>query len=219
LSPELEEIEPAKTEHELRRLLRPEAQSGLLDRLGRYLDLGRWGFKLTYVDPRYDTVVYDSPKCRAMFSLRIDVREGDAIAVRYARSHVSNDVSVVMEWQGESCFAWHNIRLAPFWQFLEGISATEAAGHLRAKVHWSVGQTFRETELGRSLRGPDASVALHGYIWQHYGERLFSLFDIRRPDLWEEFRRFLREYYELLPNHPFIRRSLEVWGIPPWNVC
>ena len=216
----LDEGGKAKREREIKQQLRPEIQSGLIDRLERYLDPAHWGFRLSYVHQLTGRkVIYDSPACRVKFSLLIDVREGDSIQTWYARSHVPDDADLLMEWQGERCFAWHNIRLDPFWQFLEGISASEAAEHLRAKIYWSVGQAFRETELGRSLRGPDASLALHAYIWQHYGERLFSLFDIRRPDLWEEFRRFLREYYELLPNHPFIRRNQEVWGIPPWNVC
>ncbi len=209
----------AERQSELRAQLRPEVQSGLIARLESYLDLDQWGFRLAYVNPRYDSVIYDSPRCRIKVSLLIDRREGDEMRISYARSHVGDDVEVVMEWQGERCFAWHNIRLDPFWQFLEGITPQEAAEHFRTRTRWSAGKAFRETELGKSLRGADATIAFHGYLWQHYGEQLFSMFDVRRPELWEEFRRFLRGYYELLPDHPLIRRPMERWGIPPWNVC
>jgi len=209
----------AERESELRAQLRPEVQSGLIARLEKYVDLDRWGFRLTHVDPRYDSVIYDSPSCRVMFTLYIDLREGDEIRTSYARSHVPNDVEVVMEWQGERCFPWHNIMLTPYWEFLEGLTAAEAAEKYRARLRWPAGYAFRETDLGRSLEGADASVAFQSYVWQHYGERLFAQFDVRRPELWEEFRRFLREYYQLLPDHPLIRRPMERWGIPPWNVC
>lgn len=209
----------AGSERELRQLLRPEVKSGLIDRLERYLDLDRWGFRLTYVDPRHDKVVYASSACRVKATLLIDRREGDAVQLKYARSHAPDDVELLMEWQGERCFAWHNIMVAPYWEFLEGFSAGEAAEHLRARVRWPLHAAFSATELGGSLQGADWSVAQEGYLWQHNGERLFSLFDVRKPELWEEFRRFLREYYELLPDHPFIRRHLQMYGIPPWNVC
>ena len=209
----------AERESELRAHLRPEVQSRLIARLERYLDLSRWGFRLSYVDPQHDSVIYDSPRCRVHFSLLIDLREGDEIPISYARSHVGNDVEVVMEWQGERCFAWHNIMLDPYWEFLEGLTAAEAAEQFRTRTRWRAGPAFRETELGRTLRQADAMVAFHGYLWEHYGERLFSLFDVRQAEVWEEFRSVLREFYELLPDHPFIRRRLEMWGAPPWSVC
>jgi len=109
--------------------------------------------------------------------------------------------------------------LFTLWEFLEGSSAQEAAEHFRARVRWPLHAAFSATELGRTLKRADWSVAQEGYLWQQYGERLFSLFDVGQPAQWEELRSFLREYYELLPDHPFIWRNLEVWGIPPWNVC
>jgi hypothetical protein len=210
----------AERESELRAQLRPEVQSGLIARLERFLDLDRWGFRLNYVHLHSGRkVIYDSPSCRVKFSLLIDLREGDEIGVWYARSHVPDDVDLVMDSQGERCFAWHNIMVSPYWEFLEGSSAQEAAEHFLARFRWPLHAAFSATELGRTLQGVEWSVAQEGFLWQHYGERLFSLFDVRRPELWEVFRRFLHEYYELLPDHPFIRRNREVWGIPPWSVC
>src|SRR5210317_121476 len=34
-------------------------------------------------------------------------------------------------------------------------------------------------------------------IWEHYGQSLFDLFDLRQPELWKEYRVFLKEYYQL----------------------
>ncbi len=64
----------------------------------------------------------------------------------------------------------------------------------------------------------DYSLALEGFIWEYYGERLFSLFDLSQPERWEQFRRFLREYYELTDDD-LISWDLQLWGIPPWQVC
>jgi hypothetical protein len=38
----------------------------------------------------------------------------------------------------------------------------------------------------------------HSILWAHYNGKLFELFDLRRPDLWEAYREFLKEYYALL---------------------
>ena len=210
----------AEKERELKQQLRPEILVGLIERLERFLDPARCELRLSYVRlPTGRNVIYDSPKCRVKFSLLIDKREGDEIGIWYARSHVPNDVDLVMDWRGERCFPWHDIVVGPHWEFLEGSSAQEAAEHFRARVRWPLHAAFSATELGRTLKRADWSVAQEGYLWQQYGERLFSLFDVGQPAQWEELRSFLREYYELLPDHPFIWRNLEVWGIPPWNVC
>ena len=31
-------------------------------------------------------------------------------------------------------------------------------------------------------------------IWEHYEQRFFELFDLRRPDLWDDYIGFLKEY-------------------------
>ncbi len=86
-------------EEELKTQLRPEARERLIGRIERFLDLERWGFHLSYVVPKSknDKVIYDSPWCRVKFTLLIDLREGDEMAIWYARSHVPNDVELVME--------------------------------------------------------------------------------------------------------------------------
>jgi hypothetical protein len=38
-------------------------------------------------------------------------------------------------------------------------------------------------------------VRLNAHIWKKYGQRLFDLLDLRRPDLWDRYRGFLKEYY------------------------
>lgn len=193
------------SEAELKNQLSPEFQRGLIGRFERYMDLERWQFRLSHVYT--DTgrkVIYDSPWCRIKLSLLIDLRDGDEMHISYARSHVTNDVEFLKEWRGELCFAWHNIRLAPFWQFIEGYSVDEAAELDRAKARWPAYQSFKETELGATLQGVDWAVAFHGFVWDHYGERLFSLFDMRNPERWEEFRRYIKEFYRLRPYKPML---------------
>lgn len=43
---------------------------------------------------------------------------------------------------------------------------------------------------------------MHASFWEHYGQRLFELFDLRRPDLWDEYTRFVVEYRRLDGRKP-----------------
>jgi hypothetical protein len=42
-----------------------------------------------------------------------------------------------------------------------------------------------------------AETETHAMIWEHYGQRLFELFDLRRPDLWEKYSSFVIQVYDL----------------------
>jgi len=56
-------------------------------------------------------------------------------------------------------------------------------------------------ELGLEWQQPEWLTRIHSSIWEHYGERLFELFDIRHPELWEKYIDFLKEY-DRLNNFP-----------------
>jgi hypothetical protein len=141
-------------------------------------------------------------------------RDGDEISIAYGRGHAPSDDSIV-EWNGERCFPWHNLWVLNVTEFLEGFSPSDVLERRRKKIDTPERIAFLETDLGRGLRGPEWGVALEGFVWETYGDRLFSLFDLREPQRWEDLRRFVREYYARQPGLD----SLDVFGIPRWNIC
>jgi hypothetical protein len=56
---------------------------------------------------------------------------------------------------------------------------------------------------------PELTLAMHKSIWKTYGQNLFELFDLRRPDLWEQYRKFLKEYYDIKGRSPNIHPPLD----------
>ena len=119
-----------------------------------------------------------------------------------------------MIWNGQTCRCWHNI-LDPL-RFLDGLSPSEAYNQAKIEKQLPIiARKFRQSELGKRLLNeypPKAAIALQSVLWGHYGQMLFELFDQRRPNLWEEYRIFLKEYYRLLE----MRAS---YGPPYENVC
>ena len=200
----------------LKDLLGVEARSRLLGRLERYLDFERWGFQLAHVEPNSGPVIFDSPKCRVLCRLSME-RGADEIGIVYGRRHAPNDRSL-LEWEGEKCFAWHNLRILHVTDFLEGLSVAQVVERNRQKLRAPDIVAFMETGRSAGLAGPDASVALEDFIWERYGDRLFSLFDVRHPQRWEELRRFVKMYYELQPE-PKELSTEKLFGIPPWQIC
>ena len=82
--------------------------------------------------------------------------------------------------------------------------------------HLPIGiRNFNASDIGIKLQAeyhPKYVVVLQSAVWKHYGQKLFDLFDLRHPDLWEEYRKFLEEYYKLLG-------MTASYGPPYENVC
>ena len=159
-------------------------------------------------------VIYNSEVCRLsfMFSYKRYTNE-DELSIQYGRLHAPNE-EPFMIWNGEECRCWHNI-LVPL-RFLDGLTPSEAYKQVMVDKQLPiVVRNFRESNLGKELMKeyhPKAAIVLHAALWRYYGKRLFELFDLRRPDLWEEYRQFIREYYKLLGTK-------SVYGPPYENVC
>ncbi len=91
-----------REEQALKARLTPEFGRWLLEPVERYMPLERWGFRLTYVEvhPARAGLIYDSPACRVNFNYVPGRFPGDhRIGIHYARSHVPNDVDLIMEWR------------------------------------------------------------------------------------------------------------------------
>lgn len=107
-----------------------------------------------------------------------------------------------MIWNGEECHAWHKLRLALL--FLDGRSPAQAANMKGSSLLTS---TYYEDEYRQKFnrRQPEWLLSMHMEIWEHYGKSFFELFDVRRPDLWERYRQFLKEFYDIEGRSSFIK--------------
>ena len=41
---------------------------------------------------------------------------------------------------------------------------------------------------------------MHAEIWSQYGQKLFNLFDSRRSEAWEQYRLFIKTFYNISPE-------------------
>ncbi len=184
----------------------------LIALLERNLDFRRWRFKVSYTNftqvggPK---VIYNSEWCRVKFSLSYEMgRRFDELLLLYGRLHAP-DEGVTMLWNGEECLCWHNLRWSPI-LFLDGLSPEEAA-HFKGKP--PLVEQFWQSEEGKKLYWtyhPEFRLRIESILWEHYGQRLFELFDLRRSELWGQYVRFNREYYKILN-----RKSIPGFPFPP----
>ena len=171
-----------------------------------FLDLARWGFKESYQSVEPSKLIYDSEWCRVNLVWGgWDPIEGNSVSVYYGRLHASSE-KATMIWNGEECNCWHRFEYAL--HFLDGRTPADAAK--RNLSHPSKDQFYEPEFLQRfHRRQPEWLLRIHASIWQHYGERFFELFDLRRPDLWDQYRQFLKEFYDIRGRSPAIKPSLD----------
>ncbi len=177
-----------------------------MDKLAKaYLDLERWGFReSTRFQSTSPKIIYDSNYCRVNFFWEgWDYNLGYSMGILYGRLHAPDD-EISMEWQGRECRCWHHIE--PALHFLDGTSPQYAAKNFfRSQVI----HNFRLSELGQSLakkhRQPEWLIRAHASIWKQYGQRLFDLFDLRHPELWEEYQTFIKAVFKIKGLNPHIK--------------
>lgn len=163
-----------------------------------FLPLEFWNFHLSARIPQtYSIVIYDSDWCRVKFMWHgKELYVGNTIGIYYGRLHALND-NTIMIWNNEVCHCWHRIENAL--RFLDGMSPREAVEDSNRRPR--IMEQFQQSELGKSLTGvrrqPEWLMRMHAAVWKHYGQPLFELFDLRRPDLWEQYTLFISEFYEI----------------------
>jgi hypothetical protein len=175
------------------------------------LDFKRWGFHRSFISitaEKTPHVIYDSQWCRVRFTDGgFDVYTGDVMSVYYGRLHADNENTVV-NWNGELCYCWHTVEIAI--NFLDGLSPKESVDQLFVDSRRPyVMEQFEQSERGKKLSQyqPQWMAAMHAATWQHYGTRLFELFDLGQVDSWEKYVQWNKEYHR-------IRRSKKVHGFP-----
>ena len=168
-----------------------EKYAELVELVERCMHFEKWGFKLSYsssTDIPFPYVIYNSEWCRVKFLHFGGDYPGQwrEMKITYGRFHADNEESFMI-WNDEVCWCWHHIHVYSL-NFLDGLSPEEAVEH---KYKPQVMHEFRESEISKTVRGPEWVAKNHLTTWEYYGQRLFELFDLRRPDLWDEYRTFL----------------------------
>ena len=173
----------------------------------KHMPLENWGFSKNLkgfsgnlpdifwgtIDPVFATVIYNSENCRVKFLLTNE-DHFDVLKVYYGRLHAPNTERII-HWNKEKyyCWCWDIWLLL---KFLDGYSAQEAVekkqGYFPEKLY-----KFRETNQMEANKQPEYILKFHSLIWQNYGEKLFPLFDLRRPELWAEYSTFIKKYYDI----------------------
>jgi hypothetical protein len=172
--------------------------------LAAYFNFENWGFHQSFIEPkRYPTFIYDSEWCRIKFAFDSSGDQHDHsthLHVYYGRLHAPSD-DLFMVWNGEKSWCWHSVELAL--HFLDGLSP-EAATKVQYRPR--IKEQYRESDLAKELfRISPAGwrAGMESEIWKQYGQRLFELFDLRRPELWERYSGFIREFYKIKKSESF----------------
>ena len=169
--------------------------SELLETFIGYVELDpspeSWGFDKNIRLPNKLTVIYDSEFCRVKFALRpSDYGPVYATYIFYGRLHAPDDQQY-MQWNNENCLCWHSNITGLTLPFIEGISPQQLAENS--------GDIWQSLEKDFNVFPSDYvqhPLSLHSKIWGKYGKRLFSIFDLRNPELWEEYSKYSNEYNE-----------------------
>jgi hypothetical protein len=170
------------------------------------MNLSLRGFVESYRSAKPGKLIHDSEWCRvSLIWGGWDALEGNSINVRYGRLHAPSE-KVTMPWGGEDCRCWHRVEHAL--HFLDGRTAAETA---KLDYTHTLITAFYEDETRKKFfrRQPEWLAQIHVAIWQDYGKRLFELFDLRRPDLWEQYRQFLKQVYDIQGRNPVIKPSMD----------
>ncbi len=202
-----------------------EQGQALLRRLESCLDFHSWGFEKSYTKFSGGNldIIYDSEWCRVNFQYRrgrYKEPKLDEFSIVYGRLHAPDD-QATMIWQGHKCNCWHSNRLTLF--LLDGFTPKEV-------VQWEKDgswlcefkEQFRLSETGNKLISAELWaehwIQSESATWKQYGQRLFEVFDLRQPDLWDEYSRFVEEYHRLIGTPPPGERIADIVA-PQDHIC
>ena len=168
--------------------------------------LDSWMFKESYSSSNPGKIIYNSEWCRiSLIWGGWDYTTGNSIHIYYGRLHAPNE-GTTMNWEREECYCWHDFDYAL--HFLDGSTPAHAV-----TLNYSppIINPFYEEDFRKQFhrRQPEWLAQMHATIWQHYGKRFFELFDLRQPELWQKYRQFLKEVYDIEGRIPAIKPSLD----------
>jgi hypothetical protein len=195
--------------------------SELLQLVENYQPMKDWEFTLSAKqegDPE-SSLVYTSQWCKIKIHHRKDFHQWmreDSLTIYYGRIHALDD-SPTMEHEGQMYFCWFRPGDLAY-SFLDGKSPEEAFKS-RFDTPQFLTDLFaraKETENKVPRLPGESHLEFQKAIWDQYGLRFFELLDIRRPDLWNGYINFLKEYAKLeyAKKEEDARKRKQVFKIP-----
>ena len=178
------------------------------------LDLERWGFReIARLNRQGDleipSVIYGSDLCKIRISFSEwhppHQTEKYTIDIYYGRLSAPDDKRTIL-FNNEECYCWHEI--VKVLHFLDVSTSEFTAKNLF--THEQI-KKFREIVSSKSLTNglPEWEIRKHLYIWERYAPRLFEVFDSQRPELWKQYRKFLKAVYDIKGRNPNIKPPLD----------
>lgn len=191
--------------------------NSLIKMIEETLNPKRWNFYLSFKEFKRDSmfhVVYDSEWCKVRFDFfRGHNPSHNEIHIYYGRLHALNDDLYIIV-NKQRCRCWHNVVDTLY--FVDGLSPIEAVEQQKRGKLPSVLEEFRYSEKAQRLREAGTfqySLERQSVIWNHYGTKLFNVFDLRQSDLWEKYTRFISNFHEIKDSQPLS-------GYPPYaSIC
>src|SRR6185503_15870394 len=158
------------------------------------MPIQKWGFQESDRSNKDEWLIYDSQWCRVKFVWSGgEIQTGNTMSIYYGRLHAPSD-RLQLSWNGEACHCWHRMELAL--HFLDKLLPEYAVRNIHTH---SLIEPYYTAEFQKKyhLRQPKWLVLMHATVWEHYAPRLFEVFDLRRPDLWEQYRQFVKQVYDI----------------------
>lgn len=185
--------------------------------IDQILEPQKWGFQESYRDVsagKLFSVIYDSQWCRIRFDETSAARQWgrNDLTIDYGRLHAPNDERSFI-WEGERRWAWWGEWYTTL-SFLEGIPPQKAVEYPKPDFIQPYWEKVLQAEDGNA----EAVLRMERAIWEHYGVRLFEVFDLRRPDLWELFEKYVEECYQIQKTKGW-RWPIDDLLPPPWKIC
>jgi hypothetical protein len=179
------------------------------------LDFKRWGFKRTHMGlfPQYlPLIVYESAQCKLKIVWEQDrPYEQPAILILYGRTHALLDQDTMM-WNGEKCYCWHMIHTVI--DFLDGLSPADR------KIVPPAMTDFSEANREKGWSQPEFWAKSHAFLWERYGQRIFDLFDLSRPDLWNKYADDIKAHHLYRDEQTKLKGHVVIPFNPPLHkVC
>lgn len=191
--------------------MKPEKE--LINLLESIMDFERWGFNQSYIHIShkiFPELIYDSEWCRVKFSFEHSGERypypDTRLKVRYSRLHAPDD-DFFMTINGQKYWCWHGTDL--ILRFLDNMTPTEAAQEWDNYLRWPpMVRQFIKSDFAQKLSHPEWEIRIESTIWDHYGQRLFEVFDLRELALWARYVKFTKEFHKLI-------NSESHFGYPP----
>lgn len=178
-----------------------------IDYVEKHLPLAKWGFRKTFQPEKTGLVIYTSEFCRVKFELSVfNYFPLYETIIYYGRLHAPDNENRI-NWNGNICLCWHsNIHLTI--PFIEGVSAQQLADDRQGEIWQSVVENLKvDYPHADYLEYP---LRLHAKIWEHYREKFFSIFDLRKPEIWKKYSEYLNVYHEAINKRFNLSRDVEV---------